>query len=126
MGEDARQRLESQKEAMNVIIYTQDFEPITVIDLPMWVLDNLEKHGRARIKAGSSEGADVKYEVVDIYCAKIRWIDGSLKPILVTPDEVIFLKAKASWLPGQKDTVTSYKEHIKSITNRLIKAMRKD
>lgn len=28
---------------MNVVLYTPDFEPITVLDLPRWLLDKCEK-----------------------------------------------------------------------------------
>ena len=34
---------------MNVVLYTNDFEPITILDLPLWLLDRLEEQGAVRV-----------------------------------------------------------------------------
>jgi len=34
---------------MNVILYTQDFEPITVVDLPHWLLEAVEREGAVKV-----------------------------------------------------------------------------
>ena len=109
---------------MNVILYTEDFEPITVIDLPRWLLDDIERQGRIRVSTAKAVSG-VQPECIDIYCAKVAWIDGTYKPILVTPDEELALEAVPHWLPGQVATVHAYKRNIKELMNRLIKAMRK-
>lgn len=110
---------------MNVVIYTQELEPITVIDLPLWLLDDIEKYGRVRIATGIKGEDSSKQGTVDVYCTKVKWLDGTLKPILVTPDEEMFLKAQPSWLPGQHSVVSGYKKAVKDLTQKLIKAMRK-
>ena len=121
---------------MNVVLYTQDFEAITVLDLPVWLLEQLEKQGSVRVAVlrpvqfarldasvpvGSVEGP----EVVTIYCEKLRWRDGTLKTILVTYDEELALALRPCWLPGQVATVQSYQKAIRHLTEQLVRVMRK-
>jgi hypothetical protein len=121
---------------MRVVLYTDDFEPITVLDLPLWLLEQLERQGQVRvavlrppqfamntgnIPVGSVEGPDV----VTIYCEKLRWKDGTTKPILVTYDEELALALRPDWLPGQTQAVQGYQAALRHLTNQLIKAMRK-
>jgi hypothetical protein len=118
---------------MNVVLYTQDFEPITVLDLPTWLLEQLERQGQVRVAVlrplqvgtqvavGSVEGP----EVVTIYCERLQWKDGTIKPILITHDEELALTLRPEWLPGQRQRVQSYEKAIRSLTDSLVKAMRK-
>ena len=121
---------------MNVVLYTDDFEPITVLDLPLWLLEQLERQGEVRVAVlrpvqfkeltnqvpvGSVEGP----EVVTIYCEKLRWKDGTTKPILVTYDEELALSLRPDWLPGQRQVIQSYQAALRHLTEQLIKAMRK-
>lgn len=121
---------------MNVVLYTDDFEPITVLDLPQWLLEQLERQGSVRVAVlrpvqfgkltdqvavGSVEGP----EVVTIYCERLRWKDGTVKPILITYDEELALTLRPEWLPGQRQRVQSYQQAIRSLTDSLVRAMRK-
>lgn len=120
---------------MNVVLYTDDFEPITVLDLPTWLLEQLERQGSVRVAVlrpvqleanpplpvGSVEGLDV----VTVYCERLRWKDGTVKPILITHDEELALTLKPEWLPGQRQRVQSYQQAIRSLTDSLVRAMRK-
>jgi hypothetical protein len=118
---------------MNVVLYTQDFEPITVLELPQWLLEQLERQGQVRVAVlrplqvgtqvavGSVEGP----EVVTIYCERLQWKDGTVKPILITHDEELALTLKPEWLPGQRQRVQSYQAAIRVLTDSLVKAMRK-
>jgi hypothetical protein len=121
---------------MNVVLYTQDFEAITVLDLPQWLLERLEQQGSVRvavmrpvqisqlntsIPVGSVEGP----QAVTIYCEKLRWRDGTTKPILVTYDEELALTLKPCWLPGQQAAVQSYRYAIRHLTDQLVRVMRK-
>jgi hypothetical protein len=120
---------------MNVVLYTHDFEPITVLDLPQWLLEQLERQGAVRVAVmrpvqfgenpnvaiGSVEGP----QTVTIYCEKLRWKDGSTKPILVTRDEELALALRPCWLPGQISTVQSYQKAIRHLTQQLVRVMRK-
>ena len=121
---------------MNVVLYTQDFEAITVLDLPVWLLEQLERQGSVRVAVmrpvqfaqldasvpvGSVEGP----QTVTIYCEKLRWRDGSLKTILVTHDEERALTLRPHWLPGQQATVQSYRKAVRHLTEQLVRVMRK-
>lgn len=119
---------------MNVVLYTHDFEPITVLNLPVWLLEQLEQRGTVRVAV--QEPLNVKLvqptdpviyspKIVTIYCEKLRWRDGSAKPILLTDDEELALMLKPEWLPGQQQAINSYKTVIRGLTDQLVKAMRK-
>lgn len=121
---------------MNVVLYTTEFEPITVINLPMWLLDQLEKQGAVRIAVRKplllkqlqtpEDLQALQPEIVTVYCERMRWKDGSIKTILVTPDEELALMLRPEWLTGQVATIQSYQSAIRHLTEQLIRAMRKD
>jgi hypothetical protein len=120
---------------MNIVLYTHDFEPITVVDLPMWLLEALERDGAikvavkrpitpdfvAKVAVGSVEGP----ETVTIEAKRLRWHDGSIKPIYVTKDEVLALTLKPEWLPGQVLQVQNFQSAIGWLSNQLKQLMRK-
>ncbi len=119
---------------MNVVIYTEDFEPITVIDLPVWLLEQMEQQGSVRVavleppRLVSNTESMAGYEqpkIVTIYCEKLRWKDGTTKPIFITYDEELALTLRPEWLPGQQGAINNYKQHIRNLTNSLIRVMRK-
>jgi hypothetical protein len=107
---------------MNVILYTADFEPITVIDLPRWLLDRAEQQGAIRIAIKGGE----KPDVITAYCKKIHWHDGSLKSILVTKDEVFALALAPTWLPGQIKVVQNSSRLLHRLHSKIIELMRKN
>lgn len=112
---------------MNVIIYSTDFEPITVVDLPQSVLDSIEKKGGVTLSLGPTHdelGEPLKPPMCTIHCAAIKWPDGTHKTILLTKNEEVALMLKPDWLPGQRGTYNLYYNHIKELTNRLIKLTR--
>jgi hypothetical protein len=120
---------------MNVVLYTIDLEPITILDLPLWLLEQLEKQGAVRVAVVKPPGwinektpvADMpNMDTVTIYCERLHWRDGNIKRILVTPDEELALTLKPEWLPGQRAAVQSYQTAIRHLTEQLIKAMRKN
>jgi hypothetical protein len=115
---------------MQVVLYTTDFEPITILDLPVWLLDQIEKNGGARIavslppEMASTENIDLdkyKPDIVTIFCEKLRWRDNTLKTILVTPHEELALTLRPTWLPGQRQAVNHYKDIIRQLHEQLIR-----
>jgi hypothetical protein len=121
---------------MNVILYTTDFEPITVIDLPMWMLDHLERYGGVKVAIKRPITADFVEKVavgtiegpecVTIRQARLRWPDGSAKTILVTEDEELALTLKPEWLPGQRLQIQNHEAAILFLGKALKKELRKN
>jgi hypothetical protein len=121
---------------MNIVLYTHDFEPITVVDLPMWLLEALERDGSvkvavkrpitpdfvAKVAVGSVEGP----ETVTIEAKRLRWHDGSIKPIYVTKDEVLALTLKPEWLSGQVLQVQNFQSAISWLGKELKHQLRKN
>jgi hypothetical protein len=101
---------------VNVIIYTTDFEPITVIDLPRTVLDKAEQQGGIKLSLGSAEDSA---PICTLVMLRVRWVNGEEKPILVTRDEETALLLKPDWLPGQRSVYNMLYNHIKQLTKRL-------
>ena len=120
---------------MNIVLYTQDFEPITVVDLPMWLLDAVEREGSvkvavkrpitpdfiSKVAVGSVEGP----ETVTIEAKRLRWSDGDTKLIYVTKDDVLALTLKPEWLPGQILQVQNYTTAINWLSKQLKILMKK-
>lgn len=122
---------------MNVVLYTADFEPITVLDLPVWLLEQMEKVGYVRIAVQEPLQSILEKppeelkdfyqpKIVTIRCEKLRWRDGTTKPILITPDEELALMLKPEWLPGQRAAINSYQGTIRFLTDQLVRVMRKN
>jgi hypothetical protein len=122
---------------MIVLLYTEDFEPIIPIDLPLWLLDRLEIEGAVRVAVNKPKGfkgekipvgtvGNEDMETVRIRYEKLRWRDGTLKTILVTPDEELALTLQPDWLPGQRGAIHSYLGIMRKMHNELIKQIRKN
>lgn len=122
---------------MNVVLYTNDFEPITVLDLPLWLLDQMERQGGARVAVPPSPQdllkavtlaeppTAPKLDIVEIRCDKFRWKDGSLKTILTTPNEELALILRPAWLSGQQQSINWYKQTIHSLIDQLQRQFKK-
>ena len=120
---------------MNIVIYTRDFEPITVLDLPLWLLEKMEQQGRVRVAVlrppswtGGEEPVQdsANTETVILECLRIRWLDGTQKPIIVTQDDELALALKPDWLPGQRAQVNQYKETITYLIQQLKLAIKRN
>lgn len=122
---------------MNVILYTEDFEPIIPIDLPLWLLERLENEGAIRVAVNKPVGfkgekipvgtvGNENMPTVRIRYEKLRWHDGSLKTILVTPDEELALSLTPEWLPGQRAPIQLYLQTVRRMHDELIKQIRKN
>jgi hypothetical protein len=122
---------------MNVILYTEDFEPIIPIDLPLWLLERLEQEGAVRVAVNKPIGfkgekipvgmvGNEDTPTVRIRYEKLRWHDGTLKTILVTPDEELALTLAPEWLPGQRAPIQMYLQTVRRMHDELIKQIRKN
>lgn len=110
----------------NVIVYTTDFEPITMIELPVKLLEEAKQHKTLALKLKNPETPDEQLGIVRLVYLEMPWIDNTLKPILVTHDEVLALKLKPTWLVGQRVVIRAYERMLKLLTDKLKKAKPKD
>ena len=117
---------------MNIVLYTKDFEPITVIDLPMWLLQQLETRGSVRIAVlepslenPTDSTEKQEFSIVTISLEKILWPDGTKKSVLVTDEEELAMVLNPDWLPGQRYIIQSYESDIQKLKDALIDALKK-
>ena len=118
---------------MNVVLYTTAFEPLTVLELPIDILEKMEVEGALKILVAKppkslSQGTLTfpMPETITIYCQKMRWLDDSIKTILFTENEELALAIKPGWLPGQLSSVQHYKATVKHLNEQIIRVMRKN
>lgn len=99
---------------MRVVIYAPDFEPITVVELPEFAVEYLEKYGRVSLRvlpppmemmlsAGAMPAA-ATFHQVDIWAEKLRFPRGE-HLMLFTRDDEMALLLKAAFLPGQRSAL---------------------
>lgn len=116
---------------MNIVLYTMDMEPITIIDLPMWAIELGEKHGTVAVgvylpfSATPMDNADPitsSYWVVYLKFHPMRFYEK--KSWLITVDnEELALKLKPSWLPGQQKAINDYERDVKNLSMALLQAL---
>ena len=105
---------------MNVVIYTEDFEPITIIDLDLDLIDQIESKGGCKLVIPLKDEKNNKpFSFCTIMCKKLTWLDGTIKPIYVAVEEDVALALKPNWLPGQRATINLYEIYIHKLTNRI-------
>lgn len=115
---------------MKHVIYTRDFEPITVIDLPMWASEALAQRGvfwvevMFPIRIESQELIDPYMMVVCLESQPLRWIDGTMRQIIVAPDDTTALKLKPAWLPGQQGAINAYEQTARALADALMRTLR--
>lgn len=92
---------------MNAVLYTQQLEPITVVDIPMWAWERLWKGDAIQLAAQVQyrpwQGDDVTavLPVVAITGERIER-NGHRALMLFTSDEQHALMLRADFLPGQR------------------------
>lgn len=109
---------------MNVILYTNDFEPINVIDLPRWLLDRAEQRGFVKISVPSKTTQETFTLIVQ--CKKLAWHDGTIKSFLTVDNEVLALALHPTWLPGQTQAIQSTNRLLSRLHSKVIELMRKN
>ncbi len=112
---------------MKIVLYTTEFEPITVLDLPIKLIELLEEHGGVRVPVAQPsklEGPTPLDQIpssIDLFCTKIMWHDGSLHNVLIAKDDATALSLTPTWLPGQLKTIQAYNNLIKNLIEKLQK-----
>ena len=94
---------------MKVVIYTEELEPITVVDLPMWAIDAMKDGRKITIPVWNLEpfrtpiqGEPLEVEFPHVVVWAERWErNGRIAHIILTNHEVLALKLRSDVLPGQ-------------------------
>lgn len=98
---------------MNTVIYTDDMEPITVINIDAWTEKFLNEHGSVRLAVmpifpinyeDKSAGLVQSFNIVSIRAERFHR-KGKTHTFLITEDEETALLLKAAFLPGQNREV---------------------
>ncbi len=99
---------------MNAVLYTHQLEPITVVNIPMWLWDRLGMGEPIRLQViepmqvslSKTNEAVPRYRVVSVVGEKICR-RGHESLMLFTADEEDALLLKADFLPGQRGEINS-------------------
>lgn len=115
---------------MNVVLYTRDMEPITVIDLPMWALEFAQRMGRVRIEAADpvdmtqlmpGQRVDsIRFHIVTLEFHRLLLSKDRESWIVTVDDDVLALKLRPSWLPGQRSKINQYESETKKLAGMLL------
>lgn len=99
---------------MNVVVYSKDMEPITVLDLPIEVLDKAVSAGKVTIRV---RGNNTKYgdRLCELQYKELRAWDGGTVSALITEQEETIMLAKPGLLPGQRGQINYYLDRIKNL-----------
>lgn len=115
---------------MDVVLYTEDLEPITIIDLPLWGLECAIKYGHFVIPVPSCVE---KYDITPAVCMEQHktvtvWVERFERKsrrsyFVFTKDEENALQLKAAFLPGQHKGVQE--EYHRGFARGFITAIEK-
>ena len=100
---------------MNVVIYSEDMEPITVLDLPMPVLDKAAVEGQVQLRVRAQNTRCREDQTCVLKYVELLTRDGHFVCALTTEDEVAAMLAKPGWLPGQRGQLNYYLNKIKNL-----------
>lgn len=113
---------------MNVVLYTRDMEPITVIDLPLWALEIGEQRQVLRVPvlqeprliANSEPPAmDLCHDITLVF-HRLVMPGGRTSWIVMVDDELLALKLRPSWLPGQRGRINEYERTTRNLSKMLL------
>lgn len=120
---------------MNVVIYTDDLEPITIIDLPIDFLRMGYERRFVRVAVPMPISVMIELDPLDSDCHIVTLVFHKLNKrnkhgqlieswIITTDDEVLALKLKPGWLPGQRGAINNYERIIDSLSTALLSTLR--
>jgi len=114
---------------MQAVLYTNQLEPITVVDIPMFLWDMLSKGQHIRLAVQEPVGL-TPYKYEEAICLNMKTVTvygerilrrKSEALMLFTEDEESALMLKADFLPGQRGELEA--RDRKSFANGFIKAL---
>lgn len=86
---------------VSTVIYSQDLEPITVLNVPVEMMDHIEASGWGRALVRGSKDKDPEYLLLQQLV--LRAAGGTTHKFLYTHQEVLALGLVPEQLPGQKN-----------------------
>jgi hypothetical protein len=115
---------------MNIVLYTMDMEPITIIDLPMWAIELGEKERMVAVAVirppsrtpFENTPLELSTQVVYlrfhplVFYGKKNWI-------ITVENEELALLLKPSWLPGQRKQINDYERQVENLSFALLQAL---
>jgi hypothetical protein len=115
---------------MNVVIYSKDMEPITVIDLPMWAIEAGERRSFVAVAVmGKLDYAPPIGPEAPVSYPPLRQVTLEFVPIImgahrssiiVTRDEELAMLLRPEWLPGQRGKISDYKRQTRELSMALL------
>lgn len=120
---------------MNVVIYTDELEPITIIDLPIDFCRMGYERRFVRLAVMMPISVMIELDPLDSDCHIVTLVFDKLNKrnkhgqlieswIITTDDEVLALKLKPGWLPGQRGAINDYERIIDSLSTALLSTLR--
>lgn len=94
---------------MNIVLYTKNLEPITVLNMPMWLQEAIERQGAGKIsiKGKSKIEEDTQLALQEqppTMTIEVEYLQddkGFTHKFFVTKDEELALGIVPQYLPGQ-------------------------
>ncbi len=121
---------------MNVVLYTWDMEPITIIDLPIWALQHGEKEGTVNVEV-MEDIPTAPYEIdpdtaptffraraVCLEFHRLYMPGGRTSWLITVHDDVLALKLRPAWLPGQRAKINDYERTTRELASMLVSALK--
>lgn len=114
---------------MNVVLYTRDMEPITVIDLPLWALEIGERRQvllqlavlpELRLMAESEPHPMDQCHTISLEFHRLVLPGGRPGWIVMVDDELLALQLRPSWLPGQRGRANEYERTTRQLSKMLL------
>ena len=106
---------------MITVIYTENLEPITVLDLPVSFLNSLAEKGTATVRVRADKWRDgVDYKDAVLRHRTITAWDGEKVSLVTSQDEEAIMFAMPSWLPGQRGQVNQLWFRIKNLLGQRL------
>ena len=113
---------------MNVVIYTRDMEPITIVDLPLHCLEFGERQRVVRVAiedeiplvppdAGAPMAPALR--TVSLMFTQLQ-MPGKRAWIIQTLDDELALLLRPSWLPGQRRKINEYERNNRRLATMLL------
>lgn len=122
---------------MKTVIYTEDMEPITIIDLPLDLIEIGEAHQYINVPVpikldrsffNPADPITEVYRVVTLRFERLKRFNSLNRlietHIVTTNHDEFALALTPSWLPGQQCMVNEYEGHVKELQNVLLNVLR--